>query len=1012
VRSEDPDTKLRRLSFENFSAVPDDFRPVPFWGINDRLRDDELRRQVGAMKNGGWSGFFVHPRYGMETPYLSNEYMDAMSVILDASREHGLDMWLYDEHPFPAGCAGGLVASDDRSLRHRVLALNVHNRLTPLAEGIAYFEIEPGGNSFSRIEDPYRYEGNGHWFAHFYEWEMPVAPTGSRVGDNGMIHGFPYADLLNPQAVQRFIDVTYGTYEGRLAKGFGEVIRGSFSDMPLYHWHNATPHPSIPWTGRLPEVFDDRYDYDLLGRLPELFFDTGEYAEVRHDYWHLVSDLFVDTFTAPVAAWCRSHNLLYVAHYWGEETLHWQVSWTGDVMHHFEHHDYVGCDHILRNIEDPIGIKQAATVAEQLGKPRCVAETYALSGYNLTFEERKWIGEWEYALGVNFLVPYIPSYSLRGRRKRDEPPSEFIQQPYWELEECLSAYFARLGYTLSCGQRVVDILVLQPLSSAWCQYRPGSKLPPAWHPNNEADDGAGAPLFELSAGFECLADDLLSNHLDFHLGNEHLLAQYARVVDGKFAVGNATYATVVVPQSISWQSKTVALLDKFADSGGRIITIAPRPRLVDGKPSDHVLPHSAISVDNVAAAIKVLCEQTTPDVTLVDAPSVLVQHRIAGDEEIFFFVNTSREITLPRRKVELSVREPSGTLERWDPLTGQRSEIVSSVNRHSVQATLDFVPTGSHLLVWRPESEEDDLELHVDEMSDVELGVALDGLWSLEALDPNAITLDYCEMKIGAGNWSARMPVWQAHELVHAAGIGSRFQLRFEAHVSDIPPRCYVAVEDEFRYEIVVNGQPTRRSRSGPSWWDPSLDLIDVTSVLRRGVNIIELEGRCQLDTEIENLYLVGEFGVDRATHEIVRPSDQVRGQNLVGEGYPFYAGRVALRQPFEWRLATGSAWFVCDSIDAVASRLRINDNDIGRLAWPPYRINVSDYLVEGTNWITLELFGSLHNLLGPHHDSRGEARHVVLDRSWMDLPHWTDDYFFNPFGVSGARICRVGTLG
>ena len=63
--------ELGKISFGEFQNPGVEFRPVPFWGLNDDLEDETLRYQISEMKDKGWGGFFTHARYGLETPYLS-----------------------------------------------------------------------------------------------------------------------------------------------------------------------------------------------------------------------------------------------------------------------------------------------------------------------------------------------------------------------------------------------------------------------------------------------------------------------------------------------------------------------------------------------------------------------------------------------------------------------------------------------------------------------------------------------------------------------------------------------------------------------------------------------------------------------------------------------------------------------------------------------------------------------------------------------------------------------------
>ena len=82
----------------------------PFWFWNDALAADEIRWQVQQMAAQGVRGFFIHPRQGLQQPYLSASFFEMVDNAISAAREHGLVVHLYDEYPYPSGIAGGEVA--------------------------------------------------------------------------------------------------------------------------------------------------------------------------------------------------------------------------------------------------------------------------------------------------------------------------------------------------------------------------------------------------------------------------------------------------------------------------------------------------------------------------------------------------------------------------------------------------------------------------------------------------------------------------------------------------------------------------------------------------------------------------------------------------------------------------------------------------------------------------------------------------------------------------------------
>jgi len=104
-----------------FQNPPKEYRPIPFWSWNDRLQPDELRRQIGEMDSQGWGGFFMHSRIGLETPYMSEEWMRCVGECIDEAGTRGMGAWLYDEDKWPSGYAGGAVPMLSGDFREKAL---------------------------------------------------------------------------------------------------------------------------------------------------------------------------------------------------------------------------------------------------------------------------------------------------------------------------------------------------------------------------------------------------------------------------------------------------------------------------------------------------------------------------------------------------------------------------------------------------------------------------------------------------------------------------------------------------------------------------------------------------------------------------------------------------------------------------------------------------------------------------------------------------------------------------
>ncbi|MCD6384953.1 glycoside hydrolase, partial [Candidatus Sumerlaeota bacterium] len=461
---------------EKFKQPETKYRSVAFWSWNDDLKPEELKRQIKLIKSGGWGGFFMHARLGLITRYLSSEWMECVRVCIEEAERSGLFAWLYDEYKWPSGFAGGIVPAQSEKFRLKALVLlqmknaksKIRNQETTLTTNPTCKEENLIG-----IEEKTNYKflkaelHQGKELC-FYVYTSPPGES--------WFNGTCYVDLLNPETVKEFIKCTHQAYASRFSAHFCGRVPGIFTDEPSISFFTL-PSPSLPWTDEFPKRFMQENGYSILDHLTELFFDTGNFHKIRFDYWRTITHLFVESFTQQIYNWCEKNHLLLTGHFMKEDSILEQIQWIGSAMPHYEYMHQPGIDHLGRNIQGNLTAKQISSVAHQLGRERVLSEMFGCAGQNLSFKDRKWIVDWHFVHGINFVNPHLALYSMRGERKRDYPPNLFFQQPWWEYNKYLEDYIARLSYVLSQGERVVDILLLHPIGSGWSVYSPLSVRP-------------------------------------------------------------------------------------------------------------------------------------------------------------------------------------------------------------------------------------------------------------------------------------------------------------------------------------------------------------------------------------------------------------------------------------------------------------------------------------------------------------------------------------------------------
>jgi hypothetical protein len=991
---------------EQFRNPPAAFKPVPFWSWNDDLQDEELIRQIAEMDAAGWGGFFMHSRVGLVTPYLSEAWMDRVRTCVAEAKRRGLGAWIYDEDKWPSGYAGGYTTAPNPEHRGRILICQVDTKPALIGERLAAFIAR---REVSGLVDfrPYLPGQRADWgretLVQFYPLTLSLG--------SAWFNGYTYLDTLNPEAVRSFIASTYEAYARAVGQEFGRVVPGVFTDEPcaLPHHIVATEGRRVlPWTSALPGVFRERKGYDLLSRLPALFFDTPGGAKVRYDFWDVVQDLFVTAWSKLIYEWCEAHHIAYTGHYMAEDGLAYQMDWTGGVMPHYEYQHIPGIDKLARHVDQPITVKQVDSVACQLGKPRVLSEMYGCTGQDLSFETRKWIGDEQYALGINLLNPHLALYSMRGERKRDHPANIFYQQPWWPYNRKVDDYFARLSYALTQGRRVVDILVIHPMETAWTLYRPRETY----------------ALRAYDRWLQNLNDDLLALHRDYHFGDEKLMARHARVEGNRIWVGQMPYRAVIVPPAKTLRRTTVQLLQAFAAAGGIIIAQRPVPDMLEGVPAADLLPPTTRIVESGRDALKAALDTALPPNLRLTAGAeeVLYHHRRADDADIVFLCNTSleREITAT---VEFA---GEGALEEWEVTTGDVLPLAARTGQGHTSVTLTFPPTGSHLLVLRRDSpgarssgkaSQEVLDVGPDYV------VHLDGPWAFHRLDPNSFTLDYCAYRLGDDPWSDPLPVWKVQQALRQAGTGAPFTVRYTFTVEQVPVhRSELILEAPEKYVVRVNGQDVPPADSG-HWRDISFRRLDITGRLQEGMNQIELSGVFADDTELESVYLIGDFGVSA---RCLRFEGSCNGQTfnafdrrfaVVGEratlspgdfsaqGYPFFAGAISLVSEFELPPEEVRRGLLrLRGLHAIVAAITLNGREVGQIFWRPHELDLKDALRPGHNRLEVKLVSSLRNLLGPHHLRGGDGLWTGPGE-FRDEGRWIDDYVLVPFGLSGVDV-------
>ncbi|MGC9349185.1 MAG: glycosyl hydrolase, partial [Anaerolineae bacterium] len=414
-----------------FVDPPTRYRGAPFWSWNDRLEVEELVRQVHDMKAHGMGGFFMHSREGLETEYMGEQWIRCIRETVDAAEDAGTYAWLYDEDRWPSGAAGGLVpARGGDAFRAKRLEMIGDDDYNPENhEGVlAVFRTRIEGGDLQAAERlPADEAATAEADETILVFRRAIAAPSEWFNDDAP------PDNLNPDSVAAFLDITYEAYYEEVGEAFGDTVPGIFTDEPnVAGGGRGARLPWVPWTDGLDGHFRAHRGYDLLNVVPYLFLDGPKSHKTRHDFWWTISERYTEAFSKQVGEWCEQHGLAFTGHYLSENEMGSGIVRGGALMPHYQYQHVPGIDMLTVQTHENLTVKQCTSVAHQFGREFVLSETYGCSGWEMTFEDQKWVGDWQYVLGVSLRCQHLALYSLRGCRKRDYPPSFNYNTTWWK----------------------------------------------------------------------------------------------------------------------------------------------------------------------------------------------------------------------------------------------------------------------------------------------------------------------------------------------------------------------------------------------------------------------------------------------------------------------------------------------------------------------------------------------------------------------------------------------------
>ncbi|MGD1832186.1 MAG: glycosyl hydrolase [Sphaerochaetaceae bacterium] len=1030
------------------------YRSTPFWAWNDRLESDRLIEQLDQMKEQGSGGFFIHSREGLETPYLSKTWMTHVEDVIAHAQRSGLECWIYDEDTWPSGSAGGSVSAQDPQ-SYSARALTAELLTDPTSDSIGQVFRDPQVLAVYRIvrdetgTAAVKFELTGfnrldtdgqkkpeylifrNEISHVSEWYNNSAPT----------------DNLNPEAVGVFIKKTHELYAQRFKESFGGTIKGFFTDEPNicdFFSHFTPGRPWLPWTTQMPAAFEKSSGYSILKILPLLFLKGDHMEKARYDFWLTLTRLFLSSYTKQLYQWCEEHNVKLTGHMLYENDLGYATRCNGAVMPHYRYMHSPGIDLLGDQREEYLTVKQCTSVANQFRKEMVVSEMYGCTGWDFSFAGQKRVGDWQYVMGVTRRCQHLSLYSITGCRKRDYPPAFSYQNTWWKYSHVIEDYFARLGVCTTSGIVHRKILMIHPTGTFWMRSHSSLNedlsriyMNMGWLEKNLTE------LNKAGDYYNRLAEKILKKQFDFDFGDELIMSESGRIVGDQIQVGSHCYSYVIVPPLETLMETTCTLLRTFLDRGGIVFWMKPFPERIDAVKNnsiDDLISHRNVHpLEDARHLIADLEQEVIRPVIICDRfntglDGFLSMTRQIESAQIISIVNTN-EFAIP--DVDL-VFSTTGRLSQYDLMKGTVSHVPVRVDKTGVsesgmRISVSFGREETRIYFIEHDEEptvEDSTKRAYHHPHEGKLLVyGFPSICPVSLTKENTLTLDRCSYRIKKEPWSDELPVWKAQQKirerahmrpVYYNGALQRYlwidedehfdvTLRFRFTIDSLPLEpMFAVVEKSGRMDIRCNGVPC----DPPDSWFIDRDFLTHRIVSARiGENSIEIQLSYTNSTELEDIYVIGVFGVSPDRHIMSCPTVLRRGDWTL-QGLLHYGGSCCYRYivpPLSASQSGRRLYLSLGDFKGSLAIIRIEEEDSVYVFQPS--VILVDHLLrrDADTRIEIEIVGNFRNLLGPLHRSADTCCRI----SWEDFHpadvSYSHDYSIEPMGLMGETyICEI----
>lgn len=563
------DANKREMNYnelkKNFLNIKNEYRTIAFFHMDGDITDeDAVSAHFNGYKKSGYGGVALLPVSKTYPAYGTDAYYKAYGKILDIADKTGLFVIYYDDLDFPSGWAGGELAEKYPSALAKQLC---RRELTCTSGDHNRFRLDTEGKTMSvvAIENDTRdvVDLRDHIQNDYVIWYTPEGNWTIQQYTVKIMPGTRYVNYLNYDSCRCFINLTYKIFCDMFEKYIGETVVMTFYDDIQYN----TPNRRM-WDDDFNRIFFEKYGFDPAPYYPALFEDIKEDTEhYRSLFFNCRAEMLADGFFRSVSDFTNTHSLICTGHV--AEPKSTAAPWLfGDGMIYQKNAGACGLDLVHQYLYGFNGLKMASSSAYNYDRNLVCCEifgNYTKLSDDIMYREAMNA----FARGVNFLIPH--TLWLSGNAAIPHEVSH-RNPDFRDILHDWNDFAARCQTLLRGGRHICDIALLYPVYSLQAQTSLFITQV----------SGFEFPQTPVNADYMNVINSVMNycGH-DLTVLHPETLNEKCYSDDGILYLGNKVnfeqYKLLILPGSGQISVKSVRIIKKFFDDGGKIIATDELP---------------------------------------------------------------------------------------------------------------------------------------------------------------------------------------------------------------------------------------------------------------------------------------------------------------------------------------------------------------------------------------------------------------------------------------------------